>query len=89
MDLELIVRTSLLLALAAILARSLHKAAPATRHLVWHLAIVLVVLAPLLAPLAPTITVPTIPVPTIPVPTVPAATPGTLSTVGTHPLAGC
>lgn len=92
MDLELIVRTSLLLALAAILARGLHKAAPATRHLVWHLAIVLVVLAPLLAPLAPTITVPTIPVPmvrTVPigangwVPTVPAEPAATL---GTHPL---
>ena len=58
MDLELILRTSALLALAAVLARLLHRAAPSTRHLVWQLAIVLAVLAPILIPLAPKITVP-------------------------------
>lgn len=58
MDLDLILRTSALLALAAGLARVLYKAAPATRHLVWHVSILMVVLAPVLAPLAPRIELP-------------------------------
>jgi beta-lactamase regulating signal transducer with metallopeptidase domain len=58
MDLELIVRTSALLALAGGLARLLHKGAPATRHLVWHASIVMVVLAPVLVPLVPRFDVP-------------------------------
>ena len=60
MDLELILRTSALLAVAAVLARLLPRAAPSTRHLVWQLAIVLAVLAPVLAPFAPTIKVPSV-----------------------------
>lgn len=78
MDLELIVRTSLMLGVAAVLARVLHTAAPATRHLVWHAAIILVIVAPLLMPLAPKITVPMVRAVPIGangwVPTVPAAT---------------
>ena len=67
MDLNVILRTSLLLAAAGIIARLLRHAAPATRHLVWHTAIVLVLLAPALAPLAPTFTVPRAPlVPNVP-----------------------
>ncbi len=58
MDLEIIARTSALLAMAAGLSWLLRTATPATRHLVWHLAIVLAVLTPLLAPLAPPISVP-------------------------------
>ena len=42
MDLDLVLRTSLLLAAAAIIARLLRHAAPSTRHLLWHTAIVLV-----------------------------------------------
>ncbi len=61
MDLDLILRTSALLLLAAALVRVLRTAAPATRHLVWHLAIVFVLLAPLVAPLAPTFRVPMVP----------------------------
>lgn len=53
MNPDLILRTSVLLMLAAILARVLHRAAPATRHLVWHTSVVLVILTPLLVPLAP------------------------------------
>lgn len=58
MELEIIVRTSVLLAFAAVASRLLFRAAPATRHLVWHISIVMVILTPLLAPLAPTLTVP-------------------------------
>jgi beta-lactamase regulating signal transducer with metallopeptidase domain len=58
MDLDLILRTSALLLLAMGLSRALYNAAPATRHLIWHLAIVFVVLAPVLTPLAPTIELP-------------------------------
>ena len=101
MDLDLILRTSALLAVAAGLSRLLRKAAPATRHLVWHLAIVLVVLAPLLAPLAPRIKVPIVTLPTGAngwVPQVPSIdtsttasplgrrTQGTVGTIGTDPL---
>ena len=39
-------RTSLLLAAAAPIARLLRHAAPSTRHLLWHVSIVLVLLAP-------------------------------------------
>lgn len=58
MGLEIVVRTSALLAFAAIASRLLYRAAPATRHLVWHVSIVMVILAPLLMPLVPTIRVP-------------------------------
>ena len=61
MDLNLILRTSVLLAAAGIIARLLRHAAPSTRHLLWHTAIVLVLLAPALAPMAPRFTVPGVP----------------------------
>ena len=53
MDLDLLARTSAILLAAAALASLLRRAAPSTRHLVWHLAILVVVLAPILTPLAP------------------------------------
>lgn len=94
MDLDLILRTSALLLLAAGLARVLRTAAPATRHLIWHLAIVLVILAPLLGSVVPNFRVPMVPnVPTLPMvlelessigPSfTERGTPGTLGTVGT------
>jgi bla regulator protein BlaR1 len=55
MDLDLLARTSAILLAAAALAGLLRRAAPSTRHLVWHLAIILVLLAPALAPLAPSV----------------------------------
>lgn len=58
MDLDLILRTSLLLAAAAGIARLLNRAAPSTRHLVWHLAIIFTLLAPFISAVAPTIEVP-------------------------------
>jgi bla regulator protein BlaR1 len=61
MDLDIIFRTSAVLIAAALLANSLRRAAPSTRHLVWQLAIVAVLLAPVLAPLAPQVTVPGVP----------------------------
>jgi beta-lactamase regulating signal transducer with metallopeptidase domain len=61
MDLDLILRTSLLLAAAAGIARLLNRAAPSTRHLVWNLAIVFTLLAPFIAPLAPQFRVPMVP----------------------------
>lgn len=81
MDLELIVRTSAILLAAATLAAALRGAAPATRHLIFHLAIVIVLLAPVLTPLASR--VPMVPsVPGVPkvgfsraVPTVPTSLP--------------
>jgi len=99
MDLQLIIRTSLLLALAALLTRLLHKAAPATRHLVWHAAIVVVIMAPLLMPVVPAIRVPMVPeVPRVPkvlfengvtaAPNLPPSTVGTVSTAGTLGTAG-
>ncbi len=65
MDLDIILRTSAVLAVAALVAMSLRRAAPSTRHLVWQLAIIAVLAAPILAPLAkmavPKITVPDVP----------------------------
>lgn len=95
MELDLIARTSAVLLAAAALAASLRGAAPSTRHLVWHVAIIIVLLAPVLAPLAPR--VPIVPnVPEVPragfstaVPTVQNTEPlqnnalGTLGTIGT------
>ena len=67
MDLDLIARTSAVLAAACGLAALLRRAAPSTRHLLWHLAVVIVLLAPVLGPLAPA--VPIVPI----VPEVPRA----------------
>lgn len=70
MDLDLIVRTSLLLGLAAALSRLLHRAAPATRHLVWHASIVLVILTPMLTPLVPRFDLPLGAITEVPAPSV-------------------
>ena len=61
MDLELIVRTTAVLGGAAVIVALLRGAAPSTRHLVWHIALVAVLLAPVLTPFAPKITVPGVP----------------------------
>jgi beta-lactamase regulating signal transducer with metallopeptidase domain len=61
MTIDLLVRTSAILMSGALIATLLRRAAPATRHLVWHLSIVIVLLAPWLAPLAPKLTVPSVP----------------------------
>ena len=61
MDLDLLARTTAILGSASILVSLLRRAAPSTRHLVWHLAIVGVILTPVLAPLAPRIAVPGVP----------------------------
>jgi beta-lactamase regulating signal transducer with metallopeptidase domain len=67
MDIELIVRTTAVLLGAGAIVALLRRAAPSTRHLVWHIAIVAVLLAPILVPLAPKITVPGVPrVPEVP-----------------------
>jgi hypothetical protein len=46
MNLDLIVRTSAILLIAWSVAALLRRAAPSTRHLVWHISIVVVLLAP-------------------------------------------
>ncbi len=61
MDIELIVRTTAVLLGAGAIVALLRRAAPSTRHLVWHIAIVAILLAPILVPLAPKITVPGVP----------------------------
>lgn len=67
MDLDIILRTSAVLIVAALIASGLRRAAPSTRHLVWQLAIIAVLLAPVLAPFAPSIRVPRVPmVPEVP-----------------------
>jgi beta-lactamase regulating signal transducer with metallopeptidase domain len=53
MDLDLIARTSAILASACAVAALLRRAAPSTRHLVWQIAIVAVVMAPYLVDVAP------------------------------------
>ncbi|MFM8535756.1 MAG: M56 family metallopeptidase [Acidimicrobiia bacterium] len=60
MDLDIILRTSAVLIAAALLVMSLRRAAPSTRHLVWQLAIMAVLAAPVLTPLAK-IAVPRVP----------------------------
>ena len=66
MDLDIILRTSAVLAFAIVIAATLRRAAPSTRHLVWQLAIIAVLLTPVLIPLAPAISVPQLPgVPTV------------------------
>jgi beta-lactamase regulating signal transducer with metallopeptidase domain len=67
MDLELIARTSAILLAGGGLTALLRRAAPSTRHLVWHFAIVAVLLAPVVGPIAPNIPVPFVPgVPEVP-----------------------
>lgn len=65
MNVDLIVRTSAILLTAWSISALLRRAAPSTRHLVWHLAIVFVLLAPAL--LAIGLKVPIVPgVPEVP-----------------------
>jgi beta-lactamase regulating signal transducer with metallopeptidase domain len=67
MDIELVARTSFILIAGAMIAALLRRAAPSTRHLVWHITVVIVLLAPWLAPLAPTLAFPSVPgVPGVP-----------------------
>jgi beta-lactamase regulating signal transducer with metallopeptidase domain len=55
MDLELIIRTSAILLSGAAVASVLRKAAPSTRHLVWNITIVAVVLAPYATAIIPAV----------------------------------
>ena len=50
---DLAVRPALILGLAWLAARCLSRATPATRHLVWHSAVIAALVAPVLIPLAP------------------------------------
>jgi len=94
MTLDLIVRTSAILICGAAITATLRRAAPSTRHLVWNIGLVAVVMAPYLIAIIPA--VPIVPgVPRVPevsfstaVPAVPvaiAAEPGTQQnlTIGT------
>ena len=56
--LELAVRSTVILGVAWAAALLLRRASAATRHLVWHAAVVAVVVAPLLAPLTPKLPIP-------------------------------
>ena len=62
MTLDLALRTTLILVAAWATTVALRRAAAATRHLVLHAAVVAVLLAPLLAPIAPSFGVPAVPV---------------------------
>ena len=55
------VRPALILGVAWLLARCLSRATPATRHLVWHTAVIASLAAPLLAPLTPKFEVASLP----------------------------
>jgi beta-lactamase regulating signal transducer with metallopeptidase domain len=90
MNLELIVRTSAILISGGALAALLRRAASSTRHLVWNVTIIIVLLAPVLILLAPNFTIPAVPgVATVPeVPKLwyqSASTFPTPSTVGREP----
>jgi hypothetical protein len=87
---DLLARTSLILAVAWFACRLLTRATPATRHLVWHLAIVAILAAPILLPFVPRFPLPQVPgVPkvlllqTMKPPLDAASTPGTPGTPGT------
>jgi bla regulator protein BlaR1 len=82
MDLELIARTTAVLLSASAIAALLRRAAPSTRHLVWHLAIIVVLLAPAIMALG--IKVPIVPV----VPQVPEVLFQGVPTVPVVPTAG-
>ncbi|MFN2444326.1 MAG: M56 family metallopeptidase [Vicinamibacterales bacterium] len=55
---DLVLRTSAILAATWLAARLLTRASAATRHLLWHTAVVVVLAAPLVSPLAPGFAVP-------------------------------
>jgi beta-lactamase regulating signal transducer with metallopeptidase domain len=58
--LELALRTSVILTVAWMVARLLTRASAATRHRVWHAALIAVVSAPLLSPVVPAIPLPAV-----------------------------
>jgi bla regulator protein blaR1 len=58
---ELTLRSTVILAVAWLVARALGRATAATRHLVWHSAVLAVLLAPLLTPMVPKFAVPRLP----------------------------
>ena len=51
--LQLSVRSTVILAVAWLVSRLLTRASAATRHLVWHTAILAVLAAPLVTPIVP------------------------------------
>ena len=55
MNLDIILRTSAVLFVAGAAVAALRRAAPSTRHLVWHIAIIVVLLAPALIRIAPSV----------------------------------
>ena len=59
---ELALRTTAILAVAWLVTRILGRASAATRHLVWHSAILAVIAAPIVAPIAPRVELPAAPV---------------------------
>src|SRR6266508_939933 len=59
---DLVVRMSVILAVTWIASRLLIRATAATRHLLWHGALIAVLLAPLVAPLVPRVPI----VPSVP-----------------------
>ncbi len=61
MDLDIIARTTAILLAGAAVASLLRRAAPSTRHFVWHISIVVVLLAPVAAPLVPNFALPAVP----------------------------
>jgi bla regulator protein blaR1 len=77
MTIELLARTSAILMAGTVIAALLRRAAPSTRHLVWHFAILAVLATPLVAPFVPRIAVPGVPhVPGVPKGIVLNAVPG-------------
>ena len=93
MTLELLARTSAILIAATLIAAILRRAAPATRHLVWHWSILAVLAAHYLGPLVPSIAVPLVPgvVPEVPMGIVLKVVPSSIEpmvepgTIGTQP----
>ena len=58
MTVELALRTTAVLGLAFLVAATLRRATPATRHLLWHVTLAVIVLAPALQGLTPRIVLP-------------------------------
>jgi beta-lactamase regulating signal transducer with metallopeptidase domain len=81
MNLDIIVRTSALLVAGGAVAAILRRAAPSTRHLVWHITVVAVVLAPYLAELVPTVPI----VPGVPTASFSTAVPELLHPMNVEP----
>lgn len=75
MDLDLIARTTAILLCASAVAALLRRAAPSTRHLVWQIAIIAVVLAPYLVAVAPKVPI---------VPKIPSVPRASFSTAVSH-----